>query len=416
MRRHVRFGLSSALLACAFLAAGSTAEAAQVQRWFDFSGANLLWHWTETGKTETGEDVTEATLPRDMADPAKLTWCAADGTLLFEYRNYRPGQFAALNNWKANTIAELVSFNLTGLAAGLGNSPFWGEEASVTGIAEPSLYPDYDTNASGWFAQTRDDPIIGALAPTWWCESQVDAIDPTGTPDFTDLVAYTMDSSAVQPDGTVTFWIGGFVTADLAGLENGTAAFGILEGAHPMTALSDEDGDGYFRETDDCWDDPTFDLPICASCTCGVAGCASCARCRRPTGVEFPGDGIDSNCNGNDDCFIATASFRAEMDGKIMPLRDFRDLFLLTNRVGRRMVDFYYAYSPPVASFIAGHDAVRVVVRTALLPVVGASWLATGHCGGMRLFGFAMLTIVGLIGIPLAARAAAWACRARRES
>ena len=44
--------------------------------------------------------------------------------------------------------------------------------------------------------------------------------------------------------------------------------------------------------------------------------------------------------------------------------------FLLTNPVGEALVEMYYSASPPVAGFIADHDAVRAVVRAALVPVV----------------------------------------------
>jgi hypothetical protein len=64
------------------------------------------------------------------------------------------------------------------------------------------------------------------------------------------------------------------------------------------------------------------------------------------------------------------------MEPNVKVLRKFRDLFLLTNTVGRAFVDFYYTYSPPVANFIAKHDTLRALVRWSLLPVVGMTWIS----------------------------------------
>ncbi len=70
-------------------------------------------------------------------------------------------------------------------------------------------------------------------------------------------------------------------------------------------------------------------------------------------------------------CFIATASFGTEMQGKIELLKAFRDSRLLTNPAGRAFVEMYYRYSPPVAECIAARGWLRSAVRTLLLPVVG---------------------------------------------
>jgi YVTN family beta-propeller protein len=80
---------------------------------------------------------------------------------------------------------------------------------------------------------------------------------------------------------------------------------------------------------------------------------------------------------GNDDsgCFIATAAYGSLMEPHVKILRDFRDQFLSTNIIGKGFIKLYYKYSPPVAHFIAKHDALRFVVRWALLPFVGMSWL-----------------------------------------
>ena len=64
------------------------------------------------------------------------------------------------------------------------------------------------------------------------------------------------------------------------------------------------------------------------------------------------------------------------MQPNVKILREFRDRFLLINTVGKGFVRFYYAYSPPMADFIAEHDSLRAMVRISLLPVVGVCWIA----------------------------------------
>jgi YVTN family beta-propeller protein len=90
-------------------------------------------------------------------------------------------------------------------------------------------------------------------------------------------------------------------------------------------------------------------------------------------------DGNDSGTGFNDDddgCFIATAAFGSAMESHVKILKNFRDCYLLTNRVGRGFVRFYYRYSPPVAHFIAKHESLKLLVRYALYPVVGLSYVA----------------------------------------
>ena len=82
-----------------------------------------------------------------------------------------------------------------------------------------------------------------------------------------------------------------------------------------------------------------------------------------PTNVE----NIEVDGGG---CFIATAAFGSYLDPHVDVLRDFRDNYLLTNKIGKAFVSFYYNTSPPMADFIARHNSLKITTRLLLTPVV----------------------------------------------
>lgn len=83
----------------------------------------------------------------------------------------------------------------------------------------------------------------------------------------------------------------------------------------------------------------------------------------------------DGDGSGGSGCFIATAAFGSPMDPHVVVLREFRDRFLLTNTAGKSFVRLYYRYSPPIADFITIRDHFQALVRWALLPLIGVSYL-----------------------------------------
>jgi len=95
-------------------------------------------------------------------------------------------------------------------------------------------------------------------------------------------------------------------------------------------------------------------------------------------------------------CFIATAAFGSANDWHVKTLRDFRDRFLLTSDWGKAFVDAYYRYSPPVASYLTQHEALRTVVRVALVPVAGLAYV-TMYQPVLLLIGFVL--VFGFVGI-----------------
>ncbi len=92
--------------------------------------------------------------------------------------------------------------------------------------------------------------------------------------------------------------------------------------------------------------------------------------------TTLTGGGGDDGGGGDGGCFIATAAYGSPMGRHVKLLRDFRDRFLLTNPMGRAIIYLYSTYSPSVADFIARHDALCLMVRWSLLPLVSVSWMA----------------------------------------
>ncbi len=77
-----------------------------------------------------------------------------------------------------------------------------------------------------------------------------------------------------------------------------------------------------------------------------------------------------------DACFVATAAYGSLLHPFVRVLRDFRDRFLMSHAVGRQFIAVYYQFSPDLATFIAAHHVLRLVVALFLLPLVGLAWLA----------------------------------------
>ena len=73
-------------------------------------------------------------------------------------------------------------------------------------------------------------------------------------------------------------------------------------------------------------------------------------------------------------CFIATAVYGSPFHPCVKVLRDFRDKYLLSSKIGRKWVDLYYRYSPQIAGFISKHKPLRVMAHFYLLPLVAFSF------------------------------------------
>jgi len=109
--------------------------------------------------------------------------------------------------------------------------------------------------------------------------------------------------------------------------------------------------------------------------------------------------------NKDDKCFIATAAFGSPLAGQVEILRQFRDKYLLTNTLGQKFVIWYYQNGPIAANFIQDKPLAKVLVQTALYPLIGFSFLLIN--------GFIMPLV--LIGLLLAVLLFFWFRRSRQE-
>ena len=108
-------------------------------------------------------------------------------------------------------------------------------------------------------------------------------------------------------------------------------------------------------------------------------------------------------------CFIATTTYGTPMAKEIEILREFRDKYLMTNPMGKGLVEFYYRVSPPIAEFITKHPSLKPIVRGGLLPVVAMSTVVVNTTPAEK------IVILGLLAL-VSATLAVWATRRRGKA
>jgi hypothetical protein len=105
-------------------------------------------------------------------------------------------------------------------------------------------------------------------------------------------------------------------------------------------------------------------------------------------------EGAGSGC-----CCVATAAYGTPMTEEIQILREFRDEYLLTNPLGKALVELYYRVSPPIAEFITEHPSLKPVVRAGLVPAVAMSTVAVNTTPAEKA---AIIGLVVLVSVALA--------------
>jgi hypothetical protein len=70
-------------------------------------------------------------------------------------------------------------------------------------------------------------------------------------------------------------------------------------------------------------------------------------------------------------CFIASAAYGTPHHKNLDSLRWFRDAILIQSKIGKTLVDWYYASSPPIADWISEREWAKASVRLVLTPIIG---------------------------------------------
>jgi len=96
-------------------------------------------------------------------------------------------------------------------------------------------------------------------------------------------------------------------------------------------------------------------------------------------------------------CFIATAAYGSPMAKELDTFRAFRDQYLETNPVGSRLVRLYYRYSPPVASLIDDHPALKPVARVILTPPLVMAKLALNTTMSQKVAVVGSMALIGML-------------------
>ena len=109
------------------------------------------------------------------------------------------------------------------------------------------------------------------------------------------------------------------------------------------------------------------------------------------------GVGVPAQEDSKSGCFIATAAYGSYFETHVQILRNFRDVYLLTNDWGRAFVGFYYRHSPAIANVIAGSEGLRAAVRLGLAPFVGVAYV-TIHTTPIQKV-LIMLFLIGILAV-----------------
>jgi len=247
----------------------------------------------------------------------------------------------------------------------------------------------YDTDARQCIPE---DLVVIARNGDYIVESVTridDTTDDNQIPMLSDLTPFTDMFTIVIRAAAVDVTVRRAATGEIVGQftdKVGGGEFGIERRAAGTAPLSEAEcyaWGGFYTAPlpagEGCVDSDGDGYGLTGAPDCPGAGrdCNDAVASIHPGAAEDPGNGVDDDCDGavDEPCFIATAAFGSEMDGRIGVLRAFRDRHLRDSAPGRALLEAYYAVSPPLAEAIRGSIWLRGAVRILLLPVIGLASL-----------------------------------------
>jgi hypothetical protein len=103
-------------------------------------------------------------------------------------------------------------------------------------------------------------------------------------------------------------------------------------------------------------------------------------------------------------CFIASVSYGSPLDKRIDIFRKFRSDILWKRPWGKKLTRLYYQHGPMAAVFIHQRPYLKPIVKAALWPALGFSWIANQYGLGVATVVFVALLVFTIFGFSLGAR------------